>query len=147
MARVYYRPDVLPVTQLAVPKHWKKREALTHSSGLASSFLRRPPHYQRRVIAAFTIETSRKIVMCACVFTWLPASSNEWQKPLRCCTSKLPITCKSSSTKPFKQTICAEVRHLQSCQVSRISRETPAFLMRLMPSHHMVEISRIFYRS
>jgi len=36
--RVFYRPDVLPVTQLSVSKHWREHKALTLTSGLSSSF-------------------------------------------------------------------------------------------------------------
>ena len=37
--RVFYRPDVLPVTQPSVSKHWREHKAITLTSGLASSSL------------------------------------------------------------------------------------------------------------
>ena len=40
---VFYRPDILPVTQPSVSKHWRKHKAITLTSGLASSFLHPQP--------------------------------------------------------------------------------------------------------
>jgi len=46
--RVFYRPNVLPVTQQSVSKYWRKHKVLTPTTDLASSLLHLSPYSWRK---------------------------------------------------------------------------------------------------